>query len=95
MIAEGGVFDLSSIYINYNTFSYHQISRIILKKDKLENQNDKLLIFHTKIAPINLKKFIKLRFLYSNFKYQLITQIRFLYLFKFRFDISFFQKWLF
>lgn len=37
MIAEGGAFALSSIYVNYNTFSYHPISSII-KKDRLENQ---------------------------------------------------------
>lgn len=37
MIAEGGVFALSSIYVNYNTFSYHQISRMILKKKRLKN----------------------------------------------------------
>lgn len=38
MIFERGDFALSSIYVNYNTFSHHQISRIILKKDRLENQ---------------------------------------------------------
>ncbi len=54
MIAEGGVFALSSIYVNYNTFSYHQISRMILKKKRLKM--NKLLIFYTKIAPYKFKK---------------------------------------
>ncbi len=38
MIFEEGNFAFSSIYVNYNTFSHNQISRIILKKDRLENQ---------------------------------------------------------
>ncbi|MBO0381488.1 hypothetical protein QI116_12030 [Staphylococcus saprophyticus] len=54
MIAEGGVFALSSIYVNYNTFSYHQISRMILKKKRLKM--NKLLIFYTKTAPYKFKK---------------------------------------
>lgn len=54
MIAEGGFFALSSIYVNYNTFSYHQISRMILKKKRLKM--NKLLIFYTKTAPYKFKK---------------------------------------
>ncbi|WP_222115593.1 hypothetical protein [Staphylococcus saprophyticus] len=54
MIAEGGVFALSSIYVNYNTFSYHQISRMILKKKRLKM--NKLLIFYTKTATYKFKK---------------------------------------
>ncbi|SCT42659.1 hypothetical protein [Staphylococcus caeli] len=38
MIAERRAFALSSIYVNYNTLAHNQISRIILKKDRLENQ---------------------------------------------------------
>lgn len=56
MIAEGGVFALSSIYVNYNTISYHQISRMILKKEIKKSKMNKLLIFYAKITPYKFKK---------------------------------------
>ncbi|HHB0440275.1 TPA: hypothetical protein ACONN5_002626 [Staphylococcus aureus] len=57
MIVEGGVFALSSIYVNYNTFSYHQISRMILNKEEIKKlKMNKLLIFYTKTAPYKFKK---------------------------------------
>lgn len=57
MIAEGGVFALSSIYVNYNTISYHQISRMIFKKKEIKKSKmNKLLIFYAKITPYKFKK---------------------------------------